>query len=98
MSNNGTVLHELMHVLGFMHEHTREDRDEFVEIHWDNIIPTTYRNFEKLENGTSADFGVEYDYGSVLHYSAYGFAVNHSMEAISKKVGGILIYCLSFLV
>ncbi|KAL5273547.1 hypothetical protein ACFFRR_000344 [Megaselia abdita] len=85
MSNNGTVLHELMHVLGFMHEHTREDRDEFVEINWDNIIPATYRNFEKLENGTSVDFDVEYDYGSVLHYSAYGFAVNQSMETISKK-------------
>lgn len=31
------VLHELLHVLGFFHEHTRPDRDEFVTIHEDNV-------------------------------------------------------------
>jgi len=35
----GIVVHELMHVLGFYHEHTRPDRDQFVIIHYDNIKP-----------------------------------------------------------
>ena len=31
------MTHELMHALGFFHEHTRPDRDKFVRILWDNI-------------------------------------------------------------
>lgn len=33
-----TVIHELMHVIGFIHEHQRDDRDGFVNIVWENII------------------------------------------------------------
>lgn len=35
----GTAIHQLMHAVGFFHEHTRNDRDNYVTIHYENVIP-----------------------------------------------------------
>ncbi|KAL4240771.1 Bone morphogenetic protein 1 [Mactra antiquata] len=37
----GIVVHELGHVIGFWHEHTRPDRDDHVKIIYKNIMPAT---------------------------------------------------------
>ena len=33
----GKIQHELLHTLGLWHEQSRDDRDEFVSVRWDNI-------------------------------------------------------------
>ncbi|KAK3090036.1 hypothetical protein FSP39_008719 [Pinctada imbricata] len=44
----GIVVHELGHVIGFWHEHTRPDRDQHVQIIYKNIMPGQEYNFNKL--------------------------------------------------
>lgn len=36
----GAIQHELLHIMGLWHEQSRPDRDDYVEIIWDNIQPS----------------------------------------------------------
>ncbi|XP_072913025.1 astacin-like metalloendopeptidase isoform X1 [Hemitrygon akajei] len=69
----GVIEHELMHSLGFWHEHTRSDRDKYIKIEWKNVWPGYEHNFLK-KNTNNLKSG--YDYGSILHYSRTAFSRN----------------------
>ncbi|NP_001277932.1 astacin-like metalloendopeptidase isoform a precursor [Mus musculus] len=67
----GIVLHELMHVLGFWHEHSRADRDRYIQVNWNEILPGFEINFIKSR---STNMLVPYDYSSVMHYGRFAFS------------------------
>ncbi|CAF1665210.1 unnamed protein product [Adineta ricciae] len=74
--HEGTVIHELLHALGHVHEHNRPDRDAWVRINWGNISPGTQSNFNKYSAGEVDTFNYPYDYGSIMHYHSTAFSKN----------------------
>ncbi|CAL8314184.1 unnamed protein product [Boreogadus saida] len=69
--NNAVIQHELMHALGFYHEHTRSDRDQHIQINWENISPDYRHNFRKRDTN---NLGLPYDYRSLTHYGRRAFS------------------------
>lgn len=82
------LVHEFCHALGIFHEHTRSDRDDYVEIKYDNIDPDFVGNFNK--SSASVDY-YDYDYGSIMHYGTRNFAIDSSKPTIVPKQSGVSI-------
>ncbi|XP_066601246.1 seminal metalloprotease 1 [Prorops nasuta] len=83
--HHGVVIHEMMHALGFFHQQSAADRDEWVTILWQNIKFGREHNFNKYDNRTVTDYGVGYDYKSVMHYSSHAFSKNGEPTITPKK-------------
>uniref|UniRef100_T1JFF3 Metalloendopeptidase n=1 Tax=Strigamia maritima TaxID=126957 RepID=T1JFF3_STRMM len=78
----GTVAHEIGHALGFHHEQSRPDRDDYVVVLDRNINRTMMHNFRK--ESVVSDHGVGYDMGSVMHYGIHGFSINGKNTLVTK--------------
>lgn len=85
---HGVVIHELLHALGFYHQQSASNRDDYVRILWENIEPGHEHNFNKYNDSVVTSYGVEYDYGSVMHYGAKAFSKNNesTIEALQPNV------------
>ena len=64
-----------------MHEQTRPDRDEYVTVNWDNIIPATFNQFDKMSNLTWNGYGEAYDIKSIMHYDGTAFATEEALAS-----------------
>ena len=86
LSNPGSIIHELGHVLGLWHQHVRPDRGSYIELLWDNIRPEARMAFDILPLIHLKTFHIKYDYGSIMHYSTFAFSRNKRPTMLPKKV------------
>ncbi|CEF71114.1 Astacin-like metalloendopeptidase [Strongyloides ratti] len=82
-----TAIHELMHSVGFYHEHERWDRDNYISILWNNIDREAYDQFGKVDLTESSYYGQPYDYRSILHYDSMAFSKNGFETLVAKTSG-----------
>jgi hypothetical protein len=80
-SSTGTILHELGHVLGNLHEHQRADRDTYITIDLGNVADNAEGNFVKSTFSSPGP----YDFGSIMHYPANAFALDVSRPTIIAR-------------
>ncbi|XP_067901950.1 high choriolytic enzyme 1-like [Heterodontus francisci] len=79
---HGVVQHELLHSLGFNHEQSRSDRDDYVSIIYKDIIKGTEYNFMKMDTN---NLDTPYDYNSVMHYGKFAFSKDGTSITIVPK-------------
>ncbi|CAD5227063.1 unnamed protein product [Bursaphelenchus xylophilus] len=82
-----TIIHELMHSVGFYHEHERWDRDHFISILWQNIDKGAYDQFGRVDLTESSYYGQVYDYRSIMHYDSMAFTKNGKETLVAKQPG-----------
>lgn len=83
----GIISHEFLHAVGFYHQQSAAERDEYVTINFQNVQSGFENNFEKYTNSEVTNFGFRYDYGSVMHYGPYDFSKN-GRPTITAKFSG----------
>ncbi|XP_019220676.1 meprin A subunit beta-like isoform X3 [Oreochromis niloticus] len=78
------VEHEFLHALGFYHEQSRYDRNDYVTIQFENILEDKKNNFRIVGSNESTTHGVPYDYLSVMHYAKDAFTNGNGSTIITK--------------
>lgn len=69
-----TIIYELMGLLGFYREETRQDRDSYVKINCGNICPWDYYFFAKVYWDYIPNYGTPYDYCSIMHSGEFSYS------------------------
>lgn len=81
----GLVLHEFGHAIGYYHEHNRPDRDDTVEIMWDNIVYGFKDAFYKYTWDEADVQGFKYDLTSIMHYENSAFTNGYCRPTMLVK-------------
>lgn len=81
----GTIIHELVHSLGFAHMQSHGLRDGYVKVINENIMRGAEYQFEKFYPWETTNFGTPYDYYSIMHYDSFAFSRNGKPTIIAKS-------------
>ncbi len=78
------MIHEIGHTLGYVHEQTRSDRDQFVIINFDNIQAGAESQFRRNDR---AQLIGAFDIKSTMMYGSYTFSKNGQPTIVEKSTG-----------
>jgi len=86
----GNILHELLHAVGFFHEQNRGDRDDYVDILWDNIPEVHQLNFKKFPMEFMHLQNETFSFDSLMMYPSTAFSGNPQEPSILRKDGDFI--------
>ena len=88
----GTIEHEFYHAIGVHHTQCRTDRDKYVKIIEENIKEDFEGQFAKFDKSEVSEFGLPYDFESVMHYGAndYGKDGKRTIETYDPSKQDII--------
>ncbi|KAH9512785.1 hypothetical protein Btru_038183, partial [Bulinus truncatus] len=78
----GLYLHEIGHALGLVHEHQLPNRDDYIGIIYENVLPRMRMWFNKYTTKVVDQMNVPYEYSSVMHYGLTAFSVDGKKRTI----------------
>lgn len=70
--------------LGFLHMQSSFDRDNYIEVLYNNIKPQMHSQFAKQGTNVVSHMGGSYDYGSIMHYGERAFSMNGQITMKTK--------------
>ena len=85
------IYHELFHVLGFFHEQNRPDRDDHIEVLWENIDEENWTQFERFSVESYPEAlqdlnNLPFEFESIMLYDSYSFS--NSSDYSMVKIDG----------
>jgi len=86
----GTITHELLHAVGFYHHQNRSDRDQFLEIIWENIARGKEGQFKKMAPHENVLLN-EFDYDSIMLYGPRTFGKTLDRVTMKPKRDGVVL-------
>lgn len=88
----GVIIHEICHAVGMLHEQSRPDRDDYVNIDWNNLTSSGKKQFDKQT--TNYHYRGNYDYSSVMGYgsktTSLSIVIDKSKPMYTKKDGSLI--------
>jgi Astacin (Peptidase family M12A) len=85
--STGSVIHEIGHAVGLIHEQKRPDRDNSITVNYSNIRPNWKSQYDKCSGCTANG---AFDFNSIMLYGARAgssVVINTSIPAMTRKNG-----------